>query len=489
MRSRLPHQSKAFRRSIIPVIVLLCSMGTLQAQPHKKYTVKNGRMYIELEKNIPAAELSDFIHQFDLGNLALEKLIRSGFADSIHKWGWEIVKDNRHFILISKAMLSYEDINDPAKRILFTGEAESSDEEFPAVSNKVLYGFNRFRNKEPFAVKDSAVIFFLRNNLKAERVKLAGSFNDWDPEALSMTKTDSGWIAAVKLSPGKYWYKFIIDGRWMIDTDNRINENDGRGNTNSVFFLTNFVFRLQGFGSSKKVYVAGSFNNWREKELEMEKSGKGWELPLYLAKGTHTYRFIADDRWMEDPGNPGHFPNEFGEFNSYVAIGDPYLFRLNGYTDAKSVILAGSFNQWRTHELLMKKTATGWELPYVLGNGNHEYIFMVDGKVITDPGNPSPEDSSRKSVLLLNPNYTFRLKGFDDAKKVFLSGDFINWSPNALFMRRENGEWVLPVHLTPGKHLYKFIVDGKWILDPANVLWEQNEHHTGNSVLWIDKQP
>jgi hypothetical protein len=35
--------------------------------------------------------------------------------------------------------------------------------------------------------------------------------------------------------------------------------------------------------------------------------------------------------------------------------------------------------------------------------------------------------------------------------------------------------------------LYKFIVDGKWILDPGNKLWEQNAENTGNSILWIDK--
>ncbi|MEI9810167.1 MAG: glycogen-binding domain-containing protein [Bacteroidota bacterium] len=57
------------------------------------------------------------------------------------------------------------------------------------------------------------------------------------------TRTDSGWTAQVKLRPGKYWYKFIVDGNWMVDSDNRLNENDGRGNINSVFFRTNTVFQ------------------------------------------------------------------------------------------------------------------------------------------------------------------------------------------------------------------------------------------------------
>jgi hypothetical protein len=54
-------------------------------------------------------------------------------------------------------------------------------------------------------------------------------------------------------------------------------------------------------------------------------------------------------------------------------------------------------------------------------------------------------------------------------------------------MKKEENEWILPVHLAPGKHLYKFVVDGKWIIDPSNDLWEQNENNTGNSVLWLSE--
>jgi hypothetical protein len=54
-------------------------------------------------------------------------------------------------------------------------------------------------------------------------------------------------------------------------------------------------------------------------------------------------------------------------------------------------------------------------------------------------------------------------------------------------MKKEDGQWTLDVYLGYGKHTYKFIVDGKWILDPDNKLWEQNEYSTGNSVLWIEE--
>ncbi len=449
-------------------------------------TVKDGKMYIWLSKKLPLAKLDSFIARFDLDHLALKQFIENGFRDSILKAGWSFGHDNSGGFAISKPLFSSDAVNNPVDRILMTGKFSGKDTRFPSVNNRVAFGYNRFRNKEPFAVKDSMVTFFLRNNRDAGRVMLAGSFNDWNPDALAMQKTDSGWTAGVKLAPGKHWYKFIIDGNWTTDRDNRLHENDGEGNTNSVFYYTNMVFRLEGYTAARRVFLTGSFNNWEERDLLMERKGNGWELPLYLPEGTHTYRFIADGEWITDPANPNRYPNEFDYYNSYVTIGPPHIFKLEGFTGAKQVLLSGSFNRWREDELYMEKTATGWEIPYVLGPGNYEYKFIVDGKSMADPANSCCSTDSTRSYLVLGPNYTFRLKGFENAKTVFLAGDFNNWSPNTLAMKQENGEWIFTVHLSPGKHLYKFVVDGQWIMDPGNELWEQNEFHTGNSVLWIE---
>jgi 1,4-alpha-glucan branching enzyme len=162
---------------------------------------------------------------------------------------------------------------------------------------------------------------------------------------------------------------------------------------------------------------------------------------------------------------------------------------LKGYAQAKGVKLIGSFNNWRQYELPMTQTKEGWQIAYTLGPGNYEFKFVIDGKVVSDPANQSVSGGNgvlSGSYLVLNPNYTFRLKAFNNAKKVFLAGDFNNWNPNSLLMRHEKDEWVFTAHLYPGKHLYKYIVDGKWILDPTNKLWEQNEYDTGNSVLWVE---
>jgi len=448
------------------------------------YSIKNGRMYIQMAKGLKEAAIDSFVTQYELEDLDLKRFIRSNKPDSLLKLGWSVEINNESYFIISKAFEPFANINNAIDRILF----DKPEPLFPATDNGVVFGLNKFRNKFPFAVDDSVVTFFLRNNKNAGRVMLAGSFNNWDPNALSMIRTDSGWIAYVKLGAGKYWYKFIADGGWMVDNDNQLKENDGRGNINSVFFKPNVIFTLNGFTNARKVFLSGSFNNWKPNELPMTKTATGWQLPLYLAEGTHTYKFVVDSKWYRDENNPQKLPDGEGDFNSVIYLGKPYRFQLKGFENAKQVWVSGSFNGWKQDELLMKKTSNGWELPYTLGAGNYEYKFIVDGKWITDPANPLSSSSSGNSYLIIDPNYTFRLKGFREAKRVFLAGDFNRWDSNAYAMKKEGDEWVFPVHLFPGKHLYKFIVDDKWIRDPSNPLWEQNEYDTGNSILWIGEK-
>jgi hypothetical protein len=472
-------------------LMLFVQVRSMAQVPVKIYTIKNGRMYIELDKRINESALDSFISQFNLQELALKQLIKFNLKDSINRHGWQINKNTSRIIAISKPLTSPADKIDPSELIRLAQKDPSFSSLFPAVSSDLKFGYNRFKNKLPFITRDSVVRFYLRNNNQAKRVMLAGSFNKWSPDALPMKKTDSGWIAEVKLGSGKYWYKFIADGKWMIDPDNLQRENDGLGNTNSVFFKTNTIFRLGGYSNAKKVYLAGSFNDWQPNDIRLFRIPAGWwELPVYLAEGTHTYRFIVDGNWIADPTNPSRLPNEFDDFNSVIQIGKPHLFVLNGFTNAKRVLLTGSFNGWRKNELFMKRTAKGWELPYTIGEGNYEYRFIVDGVEMTDPDNPVFTNTSREkgnSYLILGANYTFRLKGYAGAKNVFLAGDFNQFSPNMLAMKREGDEWRFPVHLSIGKHLYKFIVDGTWIIDPGNPTWEQNEFNTGNSVIWIEK--
>jgi CubicO group peptidase (beta-lactamase class C family) len=83
----------------------------------------------------------------------------------------------------------------------------------------------------------------------------------------------------------------------------------------------------------------------------------------------------------------------------------------------------------------------------------------------------------------LQGNTTFRLKGYPEAKIVNLAGTFNDWKPAAIVCGKEQSEWVCRVDLKPGKHLYKFIIDGNWIIDPDNPTTEDDGRGNINSVL------
>jgi hypothetical protein len=54
------------------------------------------------------------------------------------------------------------------------------------------------------------------------------------------------------------------------------------------------------------------------------------------------------------------------------------------------------------------------------------------------------------------------------AKRIALVGDFNGWDEHATALQREDGSslWSVTVPLTPGRHVYAFLVDSTWTTDP-----------------------
>jgi hypothetical protein len=79
-------------------------------------------------------------------------------------------------------------------------------------------------------------------------------------------------------------------------------------------------------------------------------------------------------------------------------------------------------------------------------------------------------------------NVQFSIKA-PNASKVFLAGEFNNWSETATPMRKQpNGEWIASVQLKRGRYQYKFLVDGKWQTDPDNPEHVDDGYGGQNSV-------
>jgi hypothetical protein len=79
--------------------------------------------------------------------------------------------------------------------------------------------------------------FTLRGHTDAEAVAIYGSFNDWIQTKNYCAKESEGWVCRIDLAPGKYTYKFLVDGVGLNDPDNPATEDDGNGQVDSVIII------------------------------------------------------------------------------------------------------------------------------------------------------------------------------------------------------------------------------------------------------------
>jgi 1,4-alpha-glucan branching enzyme len=78
------------------------------------------------------------------------------------------------------------------------------------------------------------VVFFI-SVPRARRVSVCGEFNGWSPEANPMELQGEGlWQTVLAMKPGRYEYKFVIDGEWMPDPQAKQNAFNPFGTLNSV---------------------------------------------------------------------------------------------------------------------------------------------------------------------------------------------------------------------------------------------------------------
>ena len=101
------------------------------------------------------------------------------------------------------------------------------------------------RDRTPAAIESAAAssTILVRFELvapAADRVSLAGSFNDWQPDGVQLIRNaETGvWTGTVPLRLGEHQYMFVIDGvEWIPDPDAHAQVDDGFGQTNSVIVV------------------------------------------------------------------------------------------------------------------------------------------------------------------------------------------------------------------------------------------------------------
>lgn len=89
-----------------------------------------------------------------------------------------------------------------------------------------FYGVKQIGTDVVFAAKFEA----------AKRVLIAGDFNNWTPMStpLATNGAPDRWVAKLPLEPGRYRYRFVVDGKWVTDPNNNYVETNEYGELNNV---------------------------------------------------------------------------------------------------------------------------------------------------------------------------------------------------------------------------------------------------------------
>ena len=72
---------------------------------------------------------------------------------------------------------------------------------------------------------------------EAQRVQIAGDFNSWEPAENEMEFSNGVWRTIISLTPGKYKYRYVVDGDWRADPLNPEVERSPFGDYDSVIDL------------------------------------------------------------------------------------------------------------------------------------------------------------------------------------------------------------------------------------------------------------
>lgn len=122
-----------------------------------------------------------------------------------------------------------------------------------------------------------------------EKVQIAGSMTNWNPEGGTMQEENGKWVLEMPLNPGLYQYQVVVDGEWMLDPGNPVTVDNGIGGFNSQLTI--------GGGAEKEVeweLVQDADNSF----LLIEKKGKVVVEALWENEKVEVLSMASKDRYM-----------------------------------------------------------------------------------------------------------------------------------------------------------------------------------------------
>ena len=235
--------NKWLRVLFIPLCLLVCftwvSHSNAQTNQEQKPTptpqTKQEQKPTNPEQN-PAVNLQDYVGRYEAAPSKVENFILDVFIEKDELW----IKPSHSpkSTLAAKGTDSFliTVVNGPVR---FTRDAEGLVQSLTREGTAASGGQSVTAKKlalPPPSLKGSTT-FRLKGHPNARVVAVAGSFNEFNQSQLLCGKEADEWVCRIDLAPGKYTYKFVIDGDWILDPDNTNTEDDERGFTNSVLVV------------------------------------------------------------------------------------------------------------------------------------------------------------------------------------------------------------------------------------------------------------
>lgn len=125
-----------------------------------------------------------------------------------------------------KGTVATPETTDAKSPIIAKTEIRTNDTRTTEQKIMDFYGVHQVNGEVVFAAKFE----------QAQRVLIAGDFNNWSPMSTPLTSEGEPgkWVAKLPLMPGRYRYRFVVDGQWVTDPHNQYVEVNQFGELNNV---------------------------------------------------------------------------------------------------------------------------------------------------------------------------------------------------------------------------------------------------------------
>lgn len=307
MSGRIQHITRII--FLVLTWVLMTISSTAQEIKNPYYFEGEDVVFVFDVRNYAKALLGENALKVDFADLGIYDVAVTGQFNNWNKKGWKMSKRDDFTFELRKRVHDFNDAFPLDFRYIINGryiaDAEGKVTDPRQFEDNFLEDIYKVDLSVIKVAEDGNVVFFLNEHYSANEVILAGTFNGWNEHEIKMNKVAAGWELHAQLPPGRYEYKFIVDGEWMHDPVNKEKVKNEHETFNSVLYVTTPVtFTLDGYADAKEVFLAGAFNNWNGHKHQMVRMGDVWTTTLPLFGGKQTYKFVVDGKWITDPSNP-----------------------------------------------------------------------------------------------------------------------------------------------------------------------------------------